>query len=124
MTLIGESFGVERVFVPARQTCVALGCGCVQYVTDILCNVYEFERQTSLNPQTFFSRNLLNSIMQRQTTSIELEATSLNHYFQDVGVPDGVDDRGLGVAYWSYFHRKMAFQERHYSRTVLFQLPP
>jgi hypothetical protein len=48
VTLIGESFGVERVLVPARQKCVALGCGCVQDVTDILCNLYEFERQTSL----------------------------------------------------------------------------
>jgi hypothetical protein len=56
--------------------------------------------------------------MQRQSTSIELEATSLNHYFQDVGVPDGVDDRGLGLAYWSYFHRKMAFKERHYVESI------
>ena len=74
MTVISDFFGVERVHVPKSQTC--RGCCRVHDSTDILFTRYRFEPQTSIRPETFYDRSMLNSIMKRQVTSMQLEATS------------------------------------------------
>ena len=116
VTLISDVFGVECVHVPKSQTC--RGCCRVHDATDILFTRYRFEPQTSIRPETFYDRSMLNSIMQRQVTSMELEATSLNRSIQDKGLRDGVDDRGLGSAYWSYYERRMSEKEKYYVESI------
>lgn len=116
--LISDRFGVESVRLPARQECTNAACGRVHEQREMLRRLYSFEPQTAIRPETFYSNTLLNAMMQRQYTSAELEATSLNQSFQARKLADGVDDRGLSLAYHSYFERAMAFKEKAYVTTI------